>query len=416
VDLLTQNFVPRESFSFGLNGQLSLHTGIAMNVNVDRAPMPLQTGTPWVSRSLLRITHRLPTGSSYVESTGTVSEAALARGTASIVGSVFADWNGNGTLDAGDTPLEGIPMRLGEANATMTSREGRFAFLNVPVGTREVGLDTAALPVDFDPPDVPTVQLTLARGDNQRVTFGLIPLGTIQGLVVRDANRNGQPDAGEEMIDAAVVVMDGGLRSEQVRGGRYRFDAVRSGAHTVKLLLESLPEGAQISGQAEVPVVLAKDHLTASVTFLVAMDKRPEIRRVFPPKGGGAPPPSSGRGGRGAAAARPGAAAAGTPTTTTTRRTSTRPPSGATPRSGAASATRYAIQIAALSDLANAEALQGELKAAGLPAYINHPGPDGPALYRIRLGPYPTRVAAQRAVTRLEKLWGEKLWVTRERF
>jgi cell division septation protein DedD len=410
VDLLTQNFVPRESFSFGLNGQISAHTGIGLDVNVDRSPMPLQTGTPWMSRSLLRVTRTLPTGSSYVSSSSMVSEAALGRGTASIVGSVFTDWNGNGVADPGDTPLEGIPMKLGAANATITGRDGRFAFLNVPVGTREVGLDTAALPIDFDPPEVAQIEIALTRGDNQRVSFGLIPLGTIQGLVMRDVNRNGRADEGDETIDAAVVVLDDGARSEQVRGGRFRFDAVRAGSHRVKLLAGSLPDSAVITGQAEVPIALVKDSLSAETVFLVAMDKRPEIRRVFPPKGGGAatPAPSSGRGGRGAAAARPGGAAA---------RQSAGSAAGrpATAAARTAASTGYTIQIAALSDSTNAQALLAELKASGLPAYIKQPGLSDPALYRIRVGPYKTRAAAENAVTALERQRGEKLWVTRER-
>jgi hypothetical protein len=411
VDLLTQNFVPRESFNVGLNGQLSAHTGIAFNINVDRSPMPLQTGTPWISRSLLRVTRTLPTGSSYVSSTSVVSEAALGRGTGSIVGSVFADWNGNGVADAGDAPLEGIPMKLGTANATVTARDGRFAFLNVPVGTREVGLDTAAVPIDFDPPEVARLQIPLTRGATERLSFGLIPLGTIQGMVMRDANRNGRADEGDETIDAAVVVLDDGARSEQVRSGRFRFDAVRAGTHRVRLLAESLPDSAVITGNAEVPVELVKDRLSAETVFLVAMEKRPEIRRVFPPKGGGsgAPAaPATGRGARPAPTVRPGGAAP--------RQAPGTAAPGTTPKpAGAPAGSGYAVQIAALSDAASARTLLAELKALGLPAYLKPPGPSDPQVYRIRVGPYKTRAAAEKAVVTLEKQRGEKLWVTRER-
>ena len=55
------------------------------------------------------------------------------------------------------------------------------------------------------------------------------------------------------------------------------------------------------------------------------------------------------------------------------------------------------------------------LKATGLPAYLVTPPtgePDGP--YRVRIGPYLTRAAAQKTAAALEKRRGEKLWVTRE--
>ena len=104
--------------------------------------------------------------------------------------------------------------------------------------------------------------------------------------MIRDANKNGSADQGEEAVDGAVLILDGGARSEVTRKGRYRFDAVRSGAHTVKLLVDSLPEGSQIAGEAEVAALLTREALAGDVSFLVSIDKRPEIRRVFPPRPG----------------------------------------------------------------------------------------------------------------------------------
>jgi hypothetical protein len=49
-----------------------------------------------------------------------------------------------------------------------------------------------------------------------------------------------------------------------------------------------------------------------------------------------------------------------------------------------------------------------------MPAYLVPPptsDPDAP--YRIRVGPYSTRVAAQETAAALEKSRGEKLWVTK---
>ena len=44
----------------------------------------------------------------------------------------------------------------------------------------------AIVPVDFDPPAVSMVDLDLDRGATRRVSFGLIPLGSVRGRVVHD--------------------------------------------------------------------------------------------------------------------------------------------------------------------------------------------------------------------------------------
>ena len=405
VDLATGLFVPRESLGLGLNGQLSRWTTIALNVNVDRAPSLSFAGTPWISRSTLRVVRTIPTGSVSVATSSPMVAGAASRGAGTIAGLVFADWNANGLLDPDENLLEGIPLRSGQARST-TGHDGRFTFANVPTGRQQVGLDPEALPIDFDPPAVTVVDLELNRGDTRRVEFGLIPLGTIHGRVTHDENGNGKADPNEPPLDGAVVVLDGGARSEQVRKGRYRFEAVRSGAHLVRLLVDSLPDGARIAGDPEVPATLARDALTADVSFVVAVEKRPEIRRVFPPRGGLA-----------ASAGAPSRSTAETRATASTRRTS--PPTatekGAGTFAAKVPAPYFAVQIAALNDALRAKELVDGLKLAGMPAYLVEPGPEYPdSLYRVRVGPYESRVTAEKAASTLQRRTGEKPWVTRE--
>ena len=413
MDLATRLYIPRESLIFGVNGQMSRSTTIAFNVNMDKAVTPYMTGGPWLARSIVRVTHTLPTGSVFLPATATLATSEVSRGTGAISGLVFADWNSNGVQDADENALEGIPLRLAGGRTT-SGRDGQFAFLNVPAGVRSVGLDTSALPVDFDPPALAEVQIELSRGDAKRVVFGLTPLGMIQGRVVRDANGNGKADSNEEPIDGAIVVLDGGLRSEQARKGRYRFDAVRSGPHVVKLLIESLPDGAAITGDAEVPATLSRGALSADVTFVVSVEKRPEIRRVFPPRGGS---------GQAAATARPPAgrsngpaaaptAAPNTPASVPSTAITTPASSPNTP----AVVGKFAIQIAALNDQSRARDAVQQLKSAGMPAYLLEPPasePDGP--YRVRLGPYASREEAQKVAATLEAQRGAKVWVTTEK-
>jgi hypothetical protein len=79
-------------------------------------------------------------------------------------------------------------------------------------------------------------------------------------------------------------VMDDGSRTELTRGGRFRFDPVRMGKHTVRLLIASLPDGSQIAGSPTAEVELSRGQSAGTMLFLVKVEKRPEIRKLFPPK------------------------------------------------------------------------------------------------------------------------------------
>ena len=106
---------------------------------------------------------------------------------------------------------------------------------------------------------------------------------------MRDLNGNGTADSNEPAIDGAVVVLDGGRRSERSRRGRFAFEAVPSGEHTVTLLADSLPDGALIAGEATRRAALGRDRMAVDLPFLVSIETRAEIRKVFPGKTAAAP-------------------------------------------------------------------------------------------------------------------------------
>ena len=420
VDLITRDFVPRRAFNFGMNGQLAHGTSFSVNIATDRTPLLFSATSPWTTRSMVRITQSFSTGTARVIPVGMSGAVNRSRGTGQIIGTVFTDWNGNGLQDPDEGPLENIPVRVSALSTVTTRRDGEFVFLNVPVGPQQVGLDTAAVPIDFDPPAVSLVDLELERGDTRRVSFGLLPLGSVRGRVIRDANGNGKVDPGEEPIDGAILVLDGGKRSEQVRRGVFRFDSIRSGDHVVSLLADSLPEGAVITGTAAVPVALTRTQLTADLDFLVTVTKRPETRKVFPPRGGGQPASRPRPAPSAPAAATAGDRPASAPARVEPPRAEARAARVPAQRPAAgisepADSRRFAVQIAALSDPLRARLLVHDLSTAGYPAYLVEPGPadpDGP--YRVRVGGYKSREAAAGAAVTLQKLRGEKLWVIGE--
>jgi len=403
TDLLTQLFIPRESISLGFNGHVMPRTSVGIDVYVDRAANPATDVSPWATRSIVRLIQTMPTGPAYVAGPGPFRSVPT-RAVATVKGMVFTDWNSNGLRDAGEEPVHGVPLRIGSIAGTQTGKNGEFLFQNVPDGLHDVGLDLGALPIDFDPPAISRIQVSLSGRDTRQVTFGLIPLGAIRGRVVRDLNGNGRSDHDEPAVEGAVVVLDGGKRSEQLKRGAFAFEAVPGGEHTVTLLAESLPDGALIAGDAMQSARLERDRMTIDLAFLVSIATRAEIRKVFaggplatPARTAGSPP-ASGRDRSTANAGRPASAAS----------------SSTVPSSKVSG--QFALQAAAFDDPLRARSMVEALIRKGFDAYVVEPpagNPDAP--YRVRIGRYDTRAEADRAAIEARKVTAEKLWVTSSR-
>lgn len=401
LDLLLDRMVPQHTFGFGLNGQIAPYTTLSVNLYADH----LLRGDPeadgsWITRSSLRIVRTFPS-SSHRAVSRVSTDMARHGGTGSIVGLVFSDWNANGVREPDEEALENIPIRLANLGHASTSGVGEFSFVNVPIGLQQVGIDMMSLPVDYDAPKAPSVQLDLRRGDTHRLAFGLVPMGTIGGRVLKDVNGNGTTDDADTPLDGAVVVLDGGARSEQMRRGEFRFDAVRSGARRLTVLQESMPEGATVLGSATVEVTIGRRALEQTAVFLVRIQERPEVRRVFTPPA--AAPPA-----RPSAPAR--ANTATPPPTPPAKPLSPRAPAPA------ARSAQFSVQVAAVNDPSRAADLVLDLRNAGYTAYlVEPPASDPDAPYKIRVGLYDSRAEADKAAAALEKTRGRKVWVVRER-
>lgn len=80
------------------------------------------------------------------------------------------------------------------------------------------------------------------------------------------------------------------------------------------------------------------------------------------------------------------------------------PPAGApspTELSGGGIAPRFTVQVAAYRTRAQADALREKLAARGIEADVTEAATSGGTRYRVRVGSYPTRAAAQAAAARL---------------
>ena len=278
-----QTVSPRQSLALGLGGRVAARTYLSLDCYVDHSPYALGTaGNPWMTRTMIRVTRSFPFGDA--RSPQFAGRPSRGGPSGRIIGVVYADWNGNGIMDADEPPASGIRVSLGAMGAVETGRDGRFTFAGVPVGEQPVSLDMASVPADYDPPADQRQAVIVSRNEAVAVQFALLPLGAVHGVVYQDVDGDGTLSSADTPIDRAVLVLDDGTRTELTRDGRFRFDSVRMGSHIISLLIASLYEGAQLAGPPAVTVELTKDRAPEQVVFLVKLEKRPEVRKVFPPK------------------------------------------------------------------------------------------------------------------------------------
>ena len=64
------------------------------------------------------------------------------------------------------------------------------------------------------------------------------------------------------------------------------------------------------------------------------------------------------------------------------------------PRPAASGGAGYVVQVGSFSQKANAETLTAKLKAKGFPAFVEGTKAGGKSIYRVKVGPRPTREAA----------------------
>ena len=169
VDLLTRDFVPRESFNVGFNGQLSPRHRLSRSTSPPTACRCCSpSARPWTTRSTVRVTPDAfrPVPRACRRLGGRRRRRGRAsRGTGTILGRVFTDWNGNGTQDPDeDAAREYSRPGHRRSSAVTTRRDGEFSFLNVPAGPQQVGLDTSAVPSTSIRRPISTVDLELDRG------------------------------------------------------------------------------------------------------------------------------------------------------------------------------------------------------------------------------------------------------------
>jgi len=73
----------------------------------------------------------------------------------------------------------------------------------------------------------------------------------------------------------------------------------------------------------------------------------------------------------------------------------------------------YVIQVAAMRDHGDADAMARRLSAKGYDAFVMPPGAATPTMYRVRVGRFKTKREAEAVASRLQKEEQFKPWITR---
>ena len=179
---------------------------------------------------------------------------------ARIAGFVYEDDDNDGVFDAGENGISGVTITLTGTDdlgnpvtlTTTTSITGAYSFDNLRPGTYTVietqpsgyfdGRDTAGTLGGDTTINDRIASITLPPGGaSLNNNFGELRPASLSGLVYRDDNDNGVPDADEPGIGGVTVTLTGTddlgnpvtLTTTTTITGFYRFDNLRPGTYTV---------------------------------------------------------------------------------------------------------------------------------------------------------------------------------------
>ncbi|NLC52512.1 MAG: hypothetical protein GX770_00905 [Firmicutes bacterium] len=182
---------------------------------------------------------------------------------ASISGVVYLDTNANGRFDEGDKPLSGIRIRV-DGSTTASNEKGEYLFANLDPGIYRVEFHLPSLPANYTPVTGPQL-IRLREQENFFIDFAVTANGSVSGKVFIDRNANGLPDEGEKTLSWVGVVLDEGEQKVfTAEDGRFYFEGIPLGTHTLTLDRESLPDGLHPLGHEVKTFTITEEALDVS--------------------------------------------------------------------------------------------------------------------------------------------------------
>ena len=172
---------------------------------------------------------------------------------------------------------------LEAVGAVETGKNGEFMFRNVPDGLHEVATRRrrAADRLRCACDSTTAGGLVRTRHPAGGVRIDSARVDSRPRRPRHEQQRHGRQHASPQSTARSSCSMTAGGRSERSADSS-RSKRCQSGEHTVTLLADSLPEGALIAGEATQVATLGRDRMAVELPFLVSIETRAEIRKVFP--------------------------------------------------------------------------------------------------------------------------------------
>ena len=154
---------------------------------------------------------------------------------------MFKDANGDGLMELGELPVQGVEMWLGKNKSNTTDENGYYFFEDVRARKAYVNINTSTVPSGFLLTGPATQEVVISHHQASRADFGITSRTEIIGMVFYDTNGNTRFDAGDRGIKAVVLMLDDGSATETSDTGWYYFRKLPPGEYKITLDLDSLP-------------------------------------------------------------------------------------------------------------------------------------------------------------------------------
>ncbi len=171
---------------------------------------------------------------------------------ASITGTVYSDFDGNGVRASGEGGISSKTVFLDTNNngslttgepSTTTDVSGNYVFTGLGPGTYRPKFTApgGSVQSSTDPNPVVLTSGTTATGNN----FGLFTLGSISGTVYNDNNGSGAKEAGETGVNQRTVYIDANnngiaelseVKATTNSSGLYTFSGLGPGTYVIRLV------------------------------------------------------------------------------------------------------------------------------------------------------------------------------------
>ncbi len=180
----------------------------------------------------------------------------------------FLDANENGKMDAGETGMAGVTIKLNDGNAKVTGGDGKVCYDGLQPGKYTV---SEIVPAGYHATTQTSYCVEIRRGKTKTVYFGNAPnivlKGSISGHKWLDPNGDGSFEDKTPLAGVTIELWKDGAKiatTTTAGDGSYSFDELVPGDYTVK---EIVPEGMVATSPTSIDVAVAEGQDVTCVDF-----------------------------------------------------------------------------------------------------------------------------------------------------